>query len=97
MSTTNPVSPKALMNTLVSLNPATGAPAGTVQITPPADIGHIVARARAAQPAWAAMGLEARVAMIRAAGARIQAALDSGDAIHLGSAEADPLQLASAS
>jgi len=28
---------------------------------------------------------------------RIQAALDSGDAIHLGSAEADPLQLVSAS
>ncbi len=79
MSTTNPVSPKPSMsttNTLVSLNPATGAPAGTVQITPPADIGHIVARARAAQPAWGALGLEARVALIRAAVPDLKAAAD---------------------
>ena len=70
MSTANSVSPKPSMNptnTLVSLNPATGAAAGTVETINPADIGHIVARARAAQPAWGALGLEARVALIRAA------------------------------
>ncbi|MEY4809907.1 MAG: NADP-dependent succinate-semialdehyde dehydrogenase, partial [Planctomycetota bacterium] len=79
MSTTNHVSPKPSTNstnTLVSLNPATGAAAGTVETINPADIGHIVASARAAQPAWTAMGLEARVARIRAAVPDLKAAAD---------------------
>ena len=62
------------MSTLVSSNPATGAAVGSVQAASPADIGHAVARARAAQPAWAALTLEARAAMVRAAAEDLQSA-----------------------
>lgn len=64
------------MTTLTSLNPATGLPTGTVNTISPVDIGHLVARARAAQPAWAALGLEARVALIRHAIPDIKATAD---------------------
>ena len=64
------------MPTLVSLNPATGEPVGSVEAANPADIGHVVAAARAAQPAWAALGLDARAAMVRAAVADLKAAAE---------------------
>ena len=64
------------MPTLVSLNPATGEPVGSVEASNPADIGHVVAAARAAQPAWAALGLEARAAMVKSAAADLKAAAD---------------------
>ncbi len=64
------------MPTLVSVNPATGEPVGSVEAATPADIGHVVRAARAAQPAWAALGLEARAAAIKAAAADLKAAAD---------------------
>jgi acyl-CoA reductase-like NAD-dependent aldehyde dehydrogenase len=64
------------MSTLVSVNPATGEPVGSVEAAAPADIGHVVARARAAQPAWAALGLAERAARIKAAAADLKAAAD---------------------
>lgn len=48
------------MAKLASKNPATGDIVGEVVITPAADIPGIVARARAAQPAWAALGPRGR-------------------------------------
>ncbi|HTJ44610.1 MAG TPA: aldehyde dehydrogenase family protein, partial [Kofleriaceae bacterium] len=53
------------MGTLRSKNPATGEVIGEVAVTAPADIPAIVARARAAQPAWAALGLEGRAERLR--------------------------------
>ena len=47
--------------TLKSLNPATGEVVGEVPITPIGEIPNIVARARAAQPAWRNLGLEKRM------------------------------------
>jgi succinate-semialdehyde dehydrogenase/glutarate-semialdehyde dehydrogenase len=64
------------MPTLVSSNPASGEPVGSVEAASPADIGHVVAVARAAQPAWAALGLEARAAMVKSAAADLKAAAD---------------------
>ncbi|MCH8163972.1 MAG: aldehyde dehydrogenase [Planctomycetes bacterium] len=49
------------MGTLKSLNPATGEVVGEVPITPIGEIPNIVARARAAQPAWRDLGLEKRM------------------------------------
>jgi succinate-semialdehyde dehydrogenase/glutarate-semialdehyde dehydrogenase len=48
------------MAKLASIDPATGDTVGTVEITPVEDITAIVARARAAQPAWAALGVAGR-------------------------------------
>ena len=62
------------MPTLTSFDPATGEAVGSVEAAAPADIGHVVARARAAQPAWAALGLEARAACLKAAVADLRAA-----------------------
>ena len=49
------------IGTLKSLNPATGEVVGEVPITPIGEIPNIVARARAAQPAWRDLGLEKRM------------------------------------
>ena len=62
------------MPTLTSFDPATGEAVGSVEAAAPSDIGHVVARARAAQPAWAALGLEARAACLKAAAADLRAA-----------------------
>jgi succinate-semialdehyde dehydrogenase/glutarate-semialdehyde dehydrogenase len=62
------------MPTLTSFDPATGEAVGSVEAAAPADIGHVVARARAAQPAWAALGLEARAACLKAAVADLRTA-----------------------
>jgi acyl-CoA reductase-like NAD-dependent aldehyde dehydrogenase len=53
------------METLKSYNPATGKVVGEVPVTPASDIPAVVARARVAQSAWEALGLEGRVELIR--------------------------------
>ena len=56
-----------MTQTLESTNPATGEALGRVRITPTAEIPGLVARARAAQPAWQALGVEGRGALLQAA------------------------------
>jgi acyl-CoA reductase-like NAD-dependent aldehyde dehydrogenase len=53
------------METLKSYNPATGEVVGEVPVTPASDIPSVVARARATQPAWEALGLEGRANLLR--------------------------------
>jgi len=53
------------METLTSYNPATGEPVGQVRVTPADQVPSVVARAKAAQPAWEALGLEGRAALLR--------------------------------
>src|SRR3954471_17520400 len=48
-------------------NPATGEIIQTIPVTPPDGVGEIVARARAAQPAWEEMGFEGRGKILRRA------------------------------
>jgi acyl-CoA reductase-like NAD-dependent aldehyde dehydrogenase len=62
---------------LVSIDPATGESVGEVPVTPVSEIPAVVARARAAQPAWAAMGVEGRIACLRPVGARLLAEADA--------------------
>jgi acyl-CoA reductase-like NAD-dependent aldehyde dehydrogenase len=50
---------------LTSHNPATGEPVGAVPVTAVEDVARIVARARAAQPAWEALGPRGRADLIR--------------------------------
>ncbi len=68
------------MGELTSFDPATGAPVGSVPVTDPADIPGIVARARAAQPAWAALGPAGRADVLRGvADVFVQRADELGD------------------
>ena len=53
------------VETLRSYNPATGQVVGEVPVTPASDIPAVVARARAAQSAWEALGLEGRTELLR--------------------------------
>jgi succinate-semialdehyde dehydrogenase/glutarate-semialdehyde dehydrogenase len=53
------------MECLKSYDPATGEVVGEVPLTPAADIPDAVARARAAQPAWDALGLERRADLLK--------------------------------
>ena len=53
------------METLKSYNPATGEVVGEVPVTPASDIPAVVARARATQSAWEALGLEERAELLR--------------------------------
>ncbi|MCK6570230.1 aldehyde dehydrogenase family protein [Myxococcota bacterium] len=62
---------------LVSVDPATGEPVGEVPRTPVEAIPGLVARARAAQVAWAGLGLEGRVSRLRPVGARLLAEADA--------------------
>ena len=48
-------------------NPATGAVIATVPIASPDEVRALVARARAAQPAWEALGFDGRAAVLRRA------------------------------
>jgi acyl-CoA reductase-like NAD-dependent aldehyde dehydrogenase len=48
-------------------NPATGAVIRTVPVTSPAEVRELAARARAAQPAWEALGFEGRGRILRRA------------------------------
>lgn len=52
------------MTSLISYNPATGDAVGEVEVTPPGEIPVIVALARAAQPAWKALGHDGRAALL---------------------------------
>jgi acyl-CoA reductase-like NAD-dependent aldehyde dehydrogenase len=49
------------------INPATGATVRTVPATRPEDVAAVVARARAAQPGWEALGFEGRAQVLRRA------------------------------
>jgi acyl-CoA reductase-like NAD-dependent aldehyde dehydrogenase len=53
------------MECLKSYNPATGEIVGEVPLTPVAEIPAIVDRARAAQPAWDALGLQGRADILK--------------------------------
>ncbi len=53
-------------NTLTVTNPVTGAPIGTIPITSTEHVNSAVARARAAQPAWAALGTQERARLLTA-------------------------------
>ena len=64
------------MSTLQSINPATGLVVGEVPVTPGAEIQAVVDRARAAQPAWAALGLEGRAAVLKKAAAIFEDRVD---------------------
>jgi len=59
------------MATLTSNNPATGEPVGEVPVTPAEAIADLVARARAAQPAWGAIEPQDRADILRPAAAAI--------------------------
>jgi len=48
-------------------NPATGELVATVAATPPTEVAALVARARAAQPAWEALGFEGRAEILHRA------------------------------
>lgn len=71
------------MNTaqsLVSINPATGEPVGSVTPTPLAEIANLVATAQARRPSWSAMSLKARGDMLKKAG---QALLEQAPSLGL--------------
>ena len=46
-------------------NPATGQVIRSLPVTPPDEVAELVARARAAQPAWEALGFEGRARVLR--------------------------------
>ena len=56
------------MQHLESINPATGDVVGEVPVTAAEDVQAAVDRARAAQPAWEALGLEGRAALLKQTG-----------------------------
>jgi len=60
------------MAKLLSLNPLDGRVVGTVDLTPPDTVPGIVARARAVQPAWQALGAEARAKLLARAAPRFK-------------------------
>jgi acyl-CoA reductase-like NAD-dependent aldehyde dehydrogenase len=64
-------------NTISSVNPATLARLGTIPCATPAEVTAAVARARAAQPAWAARPMHERAAVLRRARAYLLAHLDA--------------------
>ncbi len=66
----------AATDTLKSYNPATGELVGEIPSTPVGQIAQIVDRARAAQPAWRALGADQRAATIAPAGAQLVARAD---------------------
>ncbi len=59
---------ETLTPTLASIDPATGDTVGEVPVTPPDDVAAVVARARAAQPAWQALGIDERCRLLGLAG-----------------------------
>lgn len=60
------------MADLASLNPLNGELVGTVELTLPEDISGVVARARAAQPSWAALGVKRRAELLGRAAVRFR-------------------------
>ena len=61
------------IDTLPSINPATGAVVGQFEKTPPSLLPEIVSRGRAAQSEWAKVSIRDRCAKLRALGKRIMA------------------------
>lgn len=59
---------------LVSVDPHDGSVVGEVRVSTAKDVKAAVERARAAQPAWAALGIEGRVEALRAAGPLLEKA-----------------------
>ena len=66
----------ATSTTLDSINPATLEVVGTVPVTSVEDIPSIVENARNAQKAWAELGLEARVDLLRPVAKRLEEEAD---------------------
>jgi acyl-CoA reductase-like NAD-dependent aldehyde dehydrogenase len=62
---------------LRSINPATGETVGAIDVTPVSEIPAVVARARAALPAWRALGAEGRRDRLRAAGEALRERSDA--------------------
>jgi acyl-CoA reductase-like NAD-dependent aldehyde dehydrogenase len=60
------------MTALRSFDPANGELVGEVEITPLEDIPAVIARARAAQPAWEDLGLARRAEILAEVGTRIR-------------------------
>jgi len=60
------------MSTLRDLNPATGECLAEIPVTSPADLEAAVARARAAQPAWEALGVARRIELLRGVSSRLE-------------------------
>ena len=58
-------------DTLSSFNPSTGELVGTVPITPAGQVDAVIARARAAAPAWAAKTAQERADILKPAGERL--------------------------
>jgi acyl-CoA reductase-like NAD-dependent aldehyde dehydrogenase len=65
------------METLRSLDPATGAVVGEVTVTPATLVQLAVDRARAAQPAWAALGLDGRAEVLSRAAVVLEQRADA--------------------
>jgi acyl-CoA reductase-like NAD-dependent aldehyde dehydrogenase len=61
------------MAKLDSINPFDGSIVGSVEVTPAEAIPEVVARARAAQPGWAALGVEGRAKLLGKATDRFKA------------------------
>jgi succinate-semialdehyde dehydrogenase/glutarate-semialdehyde dehydrogenase len=66
-----------MSDTLVSTNPATGEPAGEIPVTPTSEIPKLVAKARAAQPGWAELGIDGRGELWIEIGRRLVDAADT--------------------
>jgi succinate-semialdehyde dehydrogenase/glutarate-semialdehyde dehydrogenase len=65
------------VETLPSVNPATGATLGHFEKTPPSALASIVARARAAQASWAGVAMRERCARLQELRERILASRDA--------------------
>ncbi len=69
MTTMN--TPTTSTDTLSSYNPSTGELVGTVPVTPSNQVDAVIAKARAAMPAWAALSAQQRADMLKPAGEKI--------------------------
>ena len=64
------------MSTYADIDPATGEKIADIPITSPAEVKAAVARARAAQPGWEALGVEERIARLSHVPAGLEARAD---------------------
>ena len=58
-----------MTTSMQSIDPMGGAPVGAIGVTPVGQVAELLARARGAQPAWAALGLAERASRVKAAAA----------------------------
>lgn len=68
--------PTTSTDTLSSYNPSTGEVVGTVPVTPAHQVDAVIAKARAAMPAWAALSAQQRADMLKPAGEKILERVD---------------------